>query len=83
LKASFSKLIKGYIEKSEKKLAVAEKLLKTDDYEDAVSRAYYAVFHTTQALLLTEGEKAERISVDTLPIVKMTEEAGIMRYSHI
>ena len=38
---------------------VAKRLLKSEDYEDAVSRAYYAVFHATQALLLTEGEKAE------------------------
>lgn len=49
-------LVKGYFEKAEKKLKVAEKLLRSDDYEDAVSRAYYAVFHAAQALLLTEGE---------------------------
>lgn len=52
-------LINGYIQKAEKKLEVAERLLKSGDYEDAVSRAYYAVFHATQALLLTEGEQAE------------------------
>ena len=52
-------LIEGYIQKAEKKMDVAEKLLKSSDYEDAVSRAYYAVYHATQALLLTEGEKAE------------------------
>ena len=52
-------LIKGYLEKAERKLMVAEKLLRSDDYEDAVSRAYYAVFHAAQGLLLTEGERAE------------------------
>lgn len=52
-------LIQGYTEKAEKKLEVAEKLFNSGDYEDAVSRAYYAVYHMTQALLLTEGEKAE------------------------
>jgi len=52
-------LIKGYLEKAEKKLTVARRLLDSEDYEDAVSRAYYAVFHAAQALLLTEGEKAE------------------------
>lgn len=52
-------LIKGYIEKADKKLEVAKRLLKTEDYEDAVSRAYYAVYHATQALLLSEGERAE------------------------
>jgi uncharacterized protein (UPF0332 family) len=29
-------LIKGYLEKAERKLMVAEKLLRSDDYEDAV-----------------------------------------------
>jgi uncharacterized protein (UPF0332 family) len=59
LEATTKALINGYIQKAEKKLEVAEKLLKSDDYEDAVSRAYYTVFHTAQSLLLTEGEKAE------------------------
>ena len=52
-------LLDGYIQKAEKKLKVAEKLLKSGDYEDAVSRAYYAVYHAAQALLLTEGQQAE------------------------
>ena len=56
---AIKELVKGYLEKAEKKLKVAEKLLRSDDYEDAVSRAYYAVFHAAQALLLTEGERAE------------------------
>ncbi len=53
------KLVEGYMQKAENKLKVAERLLGAGDYEDAVSRAYYAVFHATQALLLTEGQKAE------------------------
>lgn len=52
-------LINGYIQKAERKLEVAEKLLKSEDYEDSVSRAYYAVYHATQALLLTEGARAD------------------------
>jgi hypothetical protein len=59
LKDTLKELLKGYIEKAQKKLAVADKLLQSGDYEDAVSRAYYAAFHAAQALLLTEGEKAE------------------------
>lgn len=47
------------MDKAEAKLKVAKKLLSSGDYDDAVSRAYYAVFHAAQALLLTEGEKAE------------------------
>ena len=52
-------LIKSYISKAENKLAVAQRLYDSKDYEDSVSRAYYAVFHASQALLLTEGQKAE------------------------
>jgi uncharacterized protein (UPF0332 family) len=47
------------MDKAEGKWKVANKLLNSGDYDDAVSRAYYAVFHAAQALLLTEGEKAE------------------------
>lgn len=59
MKATTKALIDGYIKKAEKKLEVAKKLLKSSDYEDAVSRAYYAVYHAAQALLLSEGEHAE------------------------
>ncbi len=59
MEASTKELIKGYLEKAQRKLGVAEKLLKSGDYDDAVSRAYYAVFHAAQALLMTEGEKAD------------------------
>jgi uncharacterized protein (UPF0332 family) len=48
-------LIKGYMDKARKKLGVARKLLADKEYEDAVSRAYYAAFHAAQAVLLTEG----------------------------
>ena len=52
-------LIKGYLKKAEKKLEVSQRLLKSEDYEDAVSRAYYSVYHVAQALLLTEGQTAD------------------------
>ena len=51
-------LFKGYLAKSKEKLVVARSLLKLKDYEDAVSRAYYCVFHAAQAMLLTEGLSA-------------------------
>lgn len=59
MEPAIKELIKGYMEKAQKKLEVAKRLFESEDYEDAVSRAYYAVYHATQALLLTEGEKAE------------------------
>lgn len=46
------------MDKAKKKLEVAKKLLREKEYEDAVSRAYYAVFHAAQAVLLTEGLSA-------------------------
>lgn len=52
-------LIKGYLAKSEEKLAVAKKLLEDGAYDDAVSRAYYAAFHAASAVLLSEGLTAE------------------------
>jgi len=52
-------LVKGYMEKAENRLKAAESLFELGYYDDVVSRAYYAVFHAVQALLLTEGEKAE------------------------
>lgn len=51
MEATTKEIIKGYLEKAERKLEVAEKLFNSADYEDSVSRAYYAVFHATQALL--------------------------------
>jgi len=47
------------MEKAKQKLRAAEKLLDAHEYDDAVSRAYYAVFHAAQAVLLTEDLKAD------------------------
>lgn len=47
------------MQKAGKKLEVAGELFHAGHFEDTVSRAYYAVFHAVQALLLTEGQKAD------------------------
>lgn len=52
-------LLKAYINVSKDKIESAEILFKHKKYEDAISRAYYAVFHCTQALLQSIGVKAE------------------------
>jgi len=52
-------LLNGLLEKAEEKLRSAEELLKISAYDDAVSRAYYCVFHAVQSLLLTEGLSAD------------------------
>ena len=53
-----SSLLQGLLEKAREKLRVAEFLFSGDNYDDAVSRAYYAAFHAAQAVLLTEGLSA-------------------------
>lgn len=53
------KSIKGTIlaqlSKAEDKLNVARELLEKDYLDDAISRAYYAMFHAASATLLAEG----------------------------
>lgn len=49
------KLVTASLAKATRKLAAAKNSLGSEDYEEAVSRAYYAVFHATRALLFSEG----------------------------
>ena len=48
-------LLQGSLDKSKEKLRVAEQLLASSAYDDAVSRAYYCAFHAAQAALMIEG----------------------------
>lgn len=48
------KEIDSLIERSKKYLKSAEILLEAGDYESSVSRAYYAMFFSAQAMLLTK-----------------------------
>jgi len=41
------------LEKAFERLKVAEKLFRDSDYEDAISRAYYAMYHAARAALTT------------------------------
>lgn len=52
-------LLQAHLEKACQKQDAAAALLKAGFFEDAVSRAYYAAFHTAQAALLTEGQQAD------------------------
>jgi uncharacterized protein (UPF0332 family) len=49
------KEIKTLIERAERYLKSAELLVNDGDFESAVSRTYYAMFYTVQALLLTKN----------------------------
>ena len=52
-------LIAGYLAKARAKLRVARELGKQHEWDDVISRAYYAAFHAAQAVLLAEGHRAE------------------------
>ncbi|MGC9345797.1 MAG: HEPN domain-containing protein [Candidatus Bathyarchaeales archaeon] len=46
-------IAKAHLEKAVERLKVTEKLFRDGDYEDAVSRAYYAMYHAARAALST------------------------------
>jgi len=48
-------LITTQIEKSREKLDAAKTLLREGFIDDAISRAYYSMFHAASAVLLPEG----------------------------
>ena len=47
--------VKSLLERSKRYLKSAELLLEEGDYESSVSRTYYAMFYSVEALLLTRG----------------------------
>ncbi len=49
------KEIKSLIKRAKRYLKSAEILIKEGDYESSVSRTYYAMFYSVQALLLTQN----------------------------
>ena len=49
-------LVEAYLDKARRKLEVARKLAASGDFDDAVSRAYYAAFHAVRALLASAGQ---------------------------
>jgi len=52
-------LIATQIEKSNEKLGAAKTLLREGFIDDAISRAYYSMFHAASAVLLSEGITVE------------------------
>jgi len=47
--------VKNLLRKAERKISAAKKLMELGEYEDAVSRAYYGIFHAAKAALISEG----------------------------
>ena len=61
-----AELIKGQIKKAEEKLAAAKSLREDGFQDDAISRAYYVMFHAGSAALLSEGITVESHSLPVL-----------------
>jgi hypothetical protein len=59
LDESLSQLLDSHLKKAREKLRAAAKLIEWSAYDDTVSRAYYAAFHAAQAMLESQGLRAE------------------------
>lgn len=53
------KLVEASLSRAEKALRSAKLLMEHRELEDAVSRAYYAMFHAARAILFSKGAKAK------------------------
>ena len=53
--AELTRKLNVIMTKSKDTLKIARELYEQDHYSDSISRAYYAVFHSLQAILLTIG----------------------------
>jgi len=51
--------VKTSLSRAESALRSAKLLLEHEELEDAASRAYYAMFHATRAILFSKGLKAK------------------------
>lgn len=56
------KELEQLLAKARRSIKAAERLLQDGDYDFAVSRAYYAMFYTAQALLLTREVRRSKHS---------------------
>lgn len=59
MEPKIKELIKAQIEKSKEKLDAAKSLFKDGFVDDAISRAYYSMFHAASAVLFSEGITVE------------------------
>ena len=53
-----AKTVEALLALAREKLSAAEGLARMKFYRDAISRAYYSMYHAAQALLLAYGKKA-------------------------
>ena len=53
--AELTRKLNVIMTKSKDTLKIARELYEQDHHSDSISRAYYAVFHSLQAILLTIG----------------------------
>lgn len=70
--------VKALLEKAERSLRSANRLYSDEDYDFAVSRAYYAMFYCAEALLLTKNLTFSRHSAVISSFGKEFVKSGIM-----
>jgi hypothetical protein len=59
LEKARQELIRDYLVKARDKARVARNLYEKGEWDDAISRAYYAAHHAARAALLMEGQQAD------------------------
>lgn len=59
MEQKIGEMVTAQIEKAEKKLGAAKSLMNDGFVDDAISRAYYSMFHAASAVLLAEGVTVE------------------------
>ena len=68
----------GLLRKARRNLRSARVLLADGDYDSAVSRAYYAMFHVAEALLLSKGLAYSKHSAVIAAFGKEFAKTGIL-----
>lgn len=59
MEQNLSDMVTAQLNKAVEKLGAAKSLLENGFIDDAISRAYYCMFHSASAALLTEGISVE------------------------
>ena len=65
-----NKELSALIDKSKRSINAAKMLVESDDYDFAISRAYYALFYISEALLLMKSQSYSKHSAVISAIYK-------------
>ena len=71
--------IKRLLDKAQRSLRVAQRLMEEKDFDFSASRAYYAMFYMAEALLLTKQSRSSRHSAVIAEFFKHFVKSGLLR----